>query len=58
MSNETAPLIEYFKGYIPLSKKEIEVLNERFIERRIRRKQFVLQEMKFASIIPSLFPAV
>ena len=44
MSNETAPLIEYFKGYIPLSKKEIEVLNERFIERRIRRKQFVLQE--------------
>ncbi|KAB1232653.1 Crp/Fnr family transcriptional regulator [Chryseobacterium viscerum] len=44
MSDETAPLIEYFKSYIPLSKKEIEVLNERFIERRIKRKQFILQE--------------
>lgn len=44
MSKETTPLVEYFKSYIPLSKKEIEVLNERFIERRIKRKQFILQE--------------
>lgn len=44
MTKETAPLVEYFKSYIPLSKKEIEVLNERFVERRIKRKQFILKE--------------
>lgn len=44
MSKETIPLVEYFKSYIPLSKKEIEVLNERFVERRIKRKQFILKE--------------
>ncbi|WP_160139882.1 Crp/Fnr family transcriptional regulator [Chryseobacterium sp. c4a] len=44
MSKETAPLISYFKSFIPLSKEEIEVLDERMIERRIKRKQFILQE--------------
>lgn len=44
MPKETTPLVEYFKSYIPLSKKEIEVLNERFVERRIKRKQFILME--------------
>ncbi|SHG01163.1 Crp/Fnr family transcriptional regulator [Chryseobacterium sp. OV279] len=44
MSKETAPLISYFKTYIPLSKEEIDVLEERITERRIKRKQFILQE--------------
>ncbi|MBP2615515.1 Crp/Fnr family transcriptional regulator [Chryseobacterium jejuense] len=44
MSKETASLISYFKSFIPLSKEEIEVLDERITERRIRRKQFILQE--------------
>nr|WP_315032141.1 Crp/Fnr family transcriptional regulator [uncultured Chryseobacterium sp.] len=44
MSKETASLINYFKSFIPLSKEEIEVLDERITERRIKRKQFILQE--------------
>ncbi|MGU3375698.1 Crp/Fnr family transcriptional regulator [Chryseobacterium sp. M5A1_1a] len=44
MSKETASLITYFKSFIPLSKEEIEVLDERITERRIKRKQFILQE--------------
>ncbi|WET50304.1 Crp/Fnr family transcriptional regulator [Chryseobacterium indologenes] len=44
MSKETVSLISYFKSFIPLSKEEIEVLDERITERRIRRKQFILQE--------------
>ncbi|MBV8327541.1 Crp/Fnr family transcriptional regulator [Chryseobacterium sp.] len=44
MSKKTTSLINYFKSFIPLSKEEIEVLNERITERRIKRKQFILQE--------------
>ncbi|MFP3831511.1 Crp/Fnr family transcriptional regulator [Chryseobacterium sp. SIMBA_028] len=44
MSKETTLLINYFKSFIPLSKEEIEALDERITERRIKRKQFILQE--------------
>ncbi|MCS4305615.1 Crp/Fnr family transcriptional regulator [Chryseobacterium sp. BIGb0232] len=44
MSKETASLITYFKNFIPLSKEEVKVLDQRITERRIRRKQFILQE--------------
>lgn len=44
MSKEITPLISYFKSFIPLSKEEIKALNERVTERRIKRKQFILQE--------------
>ncbi|PIF45984.1 CRP-like cAMP-binding protein [Chryseobacterium sp. 52] len=44
MPKEIASLISYFKSYIPLSKEEIEVLEARITERRIKRKQFILQE--------------
>ncbi|PWN71651.1 cyclic nucleotide-binding protein [Chryseobacterium phosphatilyticum] len=44
MSKKITSLISYFKSFIPLSKEEIEVLDERITERRMKRKQFILQE--------------
>ncbi|AZA83787.1 cyclic nucleotide-binding protein [Chryseobacterium lactis] len=44
MPKEIVPLVSYFKSFIPLSKEEIEALDERITERRIKRKQFILQE--------------
>jgi len=42
MDNES--LISYFDNYLPLNKTEIEELSNRLIERKIRRRQFLLQE--------------
>jgi CRP-like cAMP-binding protein len=40
----TKPLIDYFEQYLPLSAEERAVLPEIFRERKIRRRQFILQE--------------
>ena len=40
----TKPLIEYFESYLPLNKEEKSVVEAYFKERRIRRRQFILQE--------------
>ncbi|MXV51149.1 cyclic nucleotide-binding domain-containing protein [Pedobacter sp. HMF7647] len=37
-------LIDHFKSHSPLKEKEIEALNERFVERTIKRHSFILQE--------------
>jgi len=38
------PLINYFSSYTPLSEKEIATLKSVFVERNIKRRQFILQE--------------
>ena len=38
------PLITYFEQYLPLEEKEISFLAEVFLERTIRRRQYILQE--------------
>jgi CRP-like cAMP-binding protein len=38
------PLIDYFSNYTPLSKEEIATLESAFAERKIKRRQFILQE--------------
>ncbi len=40
----TEPIIEYFSKLLPLDSEEIEAVNTRFKERRIKRRQFILQE--------------
>lgn len=40
----TKPLIDYFENLLPLSEEEKSVVEEFFIERRIKRRQFILQE--------------
>lgn len=40
----TQPLIEYFNKFIPLTKEELAFVENVFIERRIKRRQFILQE--------------
>lgn len=40
----TKPLIEYFNRILRLSEEEIAFLQEGFTERKIKRKQFILQE--------------
>ena len=37
-------LIEYFKGYLPLNEKEINLLAARVTQRQIKRRQMILQE--------------
>lgn len=37
-------LLNYFAGFIPLSKEEIELVTEKFHPRLYRKKQYVLQE--------------
>lgn len=37
-------LIEYFENYLPLNEKEKSVVEETFKERRVKRRQFILQE--------------
>ncbi|MBB6370143.1 Crp/Fnr family transcriptional regulator [Chryseobacterium shigense] len=44
MLKEIDLLISYFKSYVPLSKEETEALKERITERKIKRKQFIMQE--------------
>ncbi|HAW53211.1 MAG TPA: cyclic nucleotide-binding protein [Flavobacteriales bacterium] len=38
------PLIEYFENFLPLDEEEVAAVNEFFKERRIKRRQFILQE--------------
>ena len=38
------PLIDYFSSYVPLSEEEIAGLESAFVERKIKRRQFILQE--------------
>jgi CRP-like cAMP-binding protein len=38
------PLIDYFSNYLPLSEEEIVGLKSAFVERKIKRRQFILQE--------------
>lgn len=40
----TAPLIQHFESYIPLSQKERLLLQERFVPKQIARKQRILTE--------------
>lgn len=44
MKMKTTPLTSYFSNYLPLEEKEIEFLNSVFKERKIKRRQFILQE--------------
>jgi CRP-like cAMP-binding protein len=41
---ETKPLIEYFNRLLPLNEEERSVLETVFKERKIKRRQFILQE--------------
>jgi len=38
------PIINYFSNILPLDSAEIDALNKAFIERKIKRRQFILQE--------------
>jgi CRP-like cAMP-binding protein len=38
------PIIKHFANYLPLNEQEIKALEERLVERAIKRKQFILQE--------------
>jgi CRP-like cAMP-binding protein len=40
----TKPLINYFENHLPLNEEEKSVVEEVFKERRIKRRQFILQE--------------
>lgn len=40
----TEPIIEYFSKLLPLNGEEVEAVKKAFIERRIKRRQFILQE--------------
>ena len=40
----TEPIINYFSNILPLDSSEIDALNKAFIERKIKRRQFILQE--------------
>jgi len=41
---QTKPLIDYFNQLLPLNEEEVSVVEDAFEERRIKRKQFILQE--------------
>jgi CRP-like cAMP-binding protein len=40
----TEPIINYFSNILPLEREEIDALKKVFKERRIKRRQFILQE--------------
>ena len=40
----TEPIINYFSNILPLDSAEIDALKKAFTERRIKRRQFILQE--------------
>lgn len=40
----TKPLIDYFENYLPLTEEEKSAVETSFKERRIKRRQFILQE--------------
>lgn len=39
-----APLIEHFKDYLPMDADDIAMLLPRVVERKVKRRQFILQE--------------
>ena len=41
---KTKPLIDYFENFLPLNDEEKSVVEETFMERRVRRRQFILHE--------------
>ena len=41
---KTKPLIDYFENFLPLNEEEKSVVEETFLERRVRRRQFILHE--------------
>lgn len=41
---KTKPLIDYFENFLPLSDEEKSVVEETFMERRVKRRQFILHE--------------
>ncbi|MCB0284672.1 MAG: Crp/Fnr family transcriptional regulator [Calditrichaeota bacterium] len=40
----TKPLIDYFNNFLPLNEEELSIVEEVFKERRVKRRQFILQE--------------
>jgi CRP/FNR family transcriptional regulator, anaerobic regulatory protein len=40
----TKPLLDYFKNYLPLNEEEESIVEEAFKERRVKRRQFILQK--------------
>jgi CRP-like cAMP-binding protein len=40
----TEPLIQYFQSYLPLDEEEIKLIEARVTERKIKRRQMILQE--------------
>lgn len=40
----TQPIIDYFNQFLPLTEEEQAFVNEAFTERKVRRRQFILQE--------------
>jgi CRP-like cAMP-binding protein len=38
------PLINYFENILPLNEEEKSIVEEAFRERRVKRRQFILQE--------------
>jgi len=38
------PLIDYFENFLPLDEKEKSIVGDYFKERRVKRRQFILQE--------------
>lgn len=40
----TQPLIDHFKKYLPLDERDIEALSQRIKLKKIKRRQFILQE--------------
>ncbi|MFY0672972.1 MAG: Crp/Fnr family transcriptional regulator [Bacteroidia bacterium] len=45
----TKPLIEYFEAYLPLDNSERSFLEQIFKKRRVKRRQFILQEGEISS---------
>lgn len=41
---KTKPLIEYFEKFLPLDATERSAVEEAFVERRVRKRQFILNE--------------
>lgn len=41
---QTKPLIEYFNHILPLDEREVAIIEEIFKQRRIKKRQFILQE--------------
>ena len=40
----TEPILNYFSNILPLDSEEIDAIKKAFKERRIKRRQFILQE--------------